>query len=71
MAKKITDSAAPDAAPATPESAPVLGVYEVLAPGPIKIGGVLAYQTAQVRLTSAQAEALNAAQADTVKFIGI
>jgi hypothetical protein len=71
MAKKTTDSAAPDAASATPESAPVLGVYEVLATGPIKIGGVLAYKTAQVRLTTAQADALNAAQPGSVQFIGI
>jgi hypothetical protein len=71
MAKKTTDSAAAEAAPSTPEAAPVLGVYEVLVPGPIKIGGVLAYKTAQVNLTKAQADALNAAQPGTVKFIGI
>jgi hypothetical protein len=46
-------------------------VYEVLVNGPTKVGGVLAYQGARLNLTKAQAEALNAAQPGTVKFLGI
>jgi hypothetical protein len=44
--------------------------YEVLVDS-VKIGAVIAYRTAQVNLTKAQAEALNSAQPDTVKFLGI
>jgi hypothetical protein len=45
--------------------------YEVTAEGPIKIGGVLAYRTAQVKLTKAQADALNAELPGSVKFLGV
>jgi hypothetical protein len=45
--------------------------YEVLVDGPIKVGGVLAYRTAQVKLTKTQADQLNAEQAGTVKFLGV
>lgn len=45
-------------------------IYEVLADC-LKIGGVLAYRTARVNLTKEQAEALNAAQPGSVKFLGI
>jgi len=45
--------------------------YEVLVDGPIKVGGVLAYRTAQVKLTKTQADQLNAAQPGTVKFLGV
>lgn len=51
-------------------TAPPLLVYEVLVKS-VKIGGVIAYQTARVNLTKEQADALNAAQADTVKLLGI
>lgn len=47
-----------------------LAVYEVLV-SEVKIGGVIAYRTARVNLTKDQAEALNAAQPDTVRFVGI
>ncbi len=53
----------------TGEASP-LAVYEVLA-NEVKIGGVIAYRTARVNLTKEQADALNAAQPDTVRFIGI
>jgi hypothetical protein len=45
-------------------------LYEVLVPS-VKIGAVIAYRTAQVRLTTAEAEALNAAQPETVRFLGL
>jgi hypothetical protein len=60
-------SAAPAPAPA-PEPSPVW--YEVLVPS-VKIGGAICYRTARVRLTKAAAEALNAAQPNTVRFLGI
>ncbi len=69
--KKVTTNAA-DGTPSPPPSAapPQLAIYEVRAKS-VKIGGVIAYEHARVMLTQAQAEALNAAQADTVKFLGI
>jgi hypothetical protein len=45
-------------------------VYEVLADS-VKIGGVIAFRTARVHLTKSQAETLNSAQPDTVRFLGI
>lgn len=51
-------------------TAPTLLVYEVLVKS-VKIGGVIAYRTARVNITKEQADALNAAQPDTVKLIGI
>lgn len=51
------------------EKAP-LAVYEVLV-NEVKLGGVIAYRSARVNLTKEQADALNAAQPNTVKFIGI
>lgn len=45
-------------------------IYEVLVAS-VKIGGVIAYKTARVNLTKEQADALNAAQAGTVKLLGI
>lgn len=44
--------------------------YEVLC-RELKIRGVIAYRTAQVKLTKAEADALNAAQPDSLKFLGI
>jgi hypothetical protein len=56
---------------ATPEEKPeTTAIYEVLA-ATVKIGGVIAYRTARVNLTKTQADALNAAQPDTVRFLGI
>ncbi len=56
--------------PATP--APVAtAVYEFTVPGPIKVGGVLAYQGARLRLTTDHAAALNAAQPGAVRFLGV
>jgi len=69
MAIKKETSNAADGTPA-PTAPPSLAVYEVLAPS-IKLGGVIAYRSARVNLTKEQAEALNEAQAETVKFIGI
>lgn len=54
----------------TATTAPALAIYEVLCES-VKIGGVVAYRTARVNLTQEQATALNAAQAGTVKFLGI
>lgn len=54
--------------PATGE-APLLK-YEVTAKM-IKIGGCLCYRTARVNLTQEQADAINKAQPDSVKFLGV
>jgi hypothetical protein len=54
----------------TETTAPALAIYEVLCES-VKIGGVIAYRTARVHLTQEQAAALNAAQAGTVRFLGI
>lgn len=51
-------------------TAPALGIYEVLVPT-VKIGGVIAYKGARVNLTQEQADALNKAQTNTVRFLGI
>lgn len=45
-------------------------IYEVLCAS-VKIGAVIAYRGARVNLTKTQAEALNAAQPGTVRFLGI
>lgn len=61
-----------DVSSATPaEAEEPRSFYEVLVDGPIKVGGVLAYRTAQVKLTKTQADQLNAAQPGTVKFLGV
>ncbi len=44
--------------------------YEVLCET-LKVGAVIAYRTAQVNLTKAQADALEAAQPGSVKFLGV
>jgi len=51
-------------------AAPQLMSYEVMAEK-VKIGKVIAYRTARVNLTNDQADALNSAQPDTVRFLGI
>lgn len=58
-----------DTTPKAPKPEPKFE-YEVLA-HELKIGGVIAYRTARVKLTKAQADALNSAQPDSVKFLGI
>jgi hypothetical protein len=68
MAKETKDTSETASAAATTDQ-PLLK-YEVLVDS-VKIGAVIAYRTAQVNLTKAQAEALNSAQPDTVRFLGI
>lgn len=68
MATKKIPSISGDA-PET-STAPALAVYEVLCES-VKIGGVIAYRTARVNLTQGQANALNSAQPNTVRFLGI
>lgn len=65
--KKETNSTRGDT---PPPQAPALAIYEVLCES-VKIGGVIAYRTARVNLTTEQASALNTAQPGTVKFLGI
>jgi hypothetical protein len=66
MARKQT----PEPSETAPDAALSLAVYEVLV-DELKVGGVIAYRTARVNLTKEQAAALNDAQPDSVKFIGI
>lgn len=54
--------------PSTGEAA--RATYEVLVKS-VQIGGVIAYRTARVQLTKEQADALNTAQPETVRFLGI
>lgn len=54
----------------TESAAPATALYEVLVPS-VKIGGVIAYRTARVRLTKEQAAALNSNHPETVRFLGI
>lgn len=51
------------------ELAPLMK-YEVLCEQ-VKVGEVIAYRTAQVNLTQAQAEALESVQPGSLKFLGI
>ena len=64
--KQKVSAAAP--APAGPVAT---AIYEFTVPGPVKVGGVLAYQGARLRLTTNQAASLNAAQPGTVRFLGV
>ena len=68
MANK-KETTADETIPPVPPT-PQLAIYEVLVKS-VKIGGVIAFRTARVNLTKEQADALNAAQPDTVKFIGV
>lgn len=45
--------------------------YELTVKGPVKVGGVLAYQGARLRMTKEQADTLNAQMPGAVRFIGI
>lgn len=57
---------------ATPQAdPPALLKYEVTCDGPLKVGGVLAWRGARLNLTQAQADAINAAQPASVRFLGI
>lgn len=63
---KTTEVASAPAAAEEPRA-----FYEVLVDGPTKVGGVLAYKTARLSLTKAQADTINAAQPGTVQFLGV
>lgn len=65
MSDKKKDTTSASAA----EPAPLLS-YEVMV-DQVKIGKVIAFRTARVNLTKAQADTLNEAQPDTVRFLGI
>jgi hypothetical protein len=69
MAKSTppTEKAAPAAAEAP---GPIL-VFQLLAKGPIKVGGVIAYQGARLNLTQAKADTVNAAFPGALKLIGV
>ena len=58
-------------APAATVTPAATAIYEFTVPGPVKVGGVLAYQGARLRLTTDNAAALNAAQPGTVRFLGV
>lgn len=66
---KDNTTAANAAAPAA--DPPALLKYEVTCDGPLKVGGVLAYRSARLNLTREQADAINAAQPGSVRFLGI
>lgn len=66
----MKDKTEANAAPPAEKPAEKLAIYEVLFPS-VKIGAVIAYRTARVNLTKTQADALNAAQPGTVRFLGI
>jgi len=65
--KKITDPAPVSAASPAPAA---LVKYEVLADS-VNVPGAIAYRTARVNLTPAQADAINAAQPGSLKFLGL
>lgn len=67
--KDKTDTAANAATPQA--DPPALLKYEVLCEGPLKVGGVLAYRTARLNLTQAQADAINTAAPGSLRFLGI
>lgn len=67
-AKKQTPPLTADATAEAPSTA--LLVYEIIV-SELRVSGVIAYQTARVNLTKAQAEAINDAQPGSLKFIGI
>ena len=52
---------------------PIPCCYEVVMPGsePLKIGGMLCYNTARVTLSKERADALLAARPDCLKFLGV
>lgn len=62
-----------DTVETTDAPAPALCCYEVTMPGkaPLKIGGALCYNTARVKLTKEQADALVANLPGCLKFLGI
>jgi hypothetical protein len=72
MSKTANTTQGAEGAPAasTTTEAPARVLYEVLAEK-LKVGKVIAYRTARVNLTSAQADEINAAAPGTVKFLGI
>lgn len=53
-----------------PAPAPRL-IYELTVPGPVKVGGVLAYQGARLNLTAEAAAALNSAMPGALRLLGI
>lgn len=46
-------------------------IYEMTAPGPLKVGGVLAYRGARLTLTASQAETVNRHQPGALRFLGV
>ena len=63
------DTTAPDAAPAAAATEPA-ATYEVICHS-IEIGPLICYRTHRLPLTKAQADAINANQPDSVRFVGI
>ena len=61
----------PDTTTTTAPAAPALLFYEVLADGPLKVGGALAFRTARLNLTKEQADALLTAVPGCIRFLGI
>lgn len=64
---KDTNSSAPDGA-TNPETT---GVYEITTMEPVQVGSTIYGLGARLKLTQAQAEALNAGIPGAVKFVGI
>jgi len=59
-----------DTDPSATASTDPQGIYEVTCHS-VEIGELLCYRTHRLTLTLSQAEALNAAQPETVRFVGI
>ncbi len=70
MKEKIESAAS---APAAPSPPPLPCCYEVVMPGsePLKIGGMLCYNTARVTLSKERADALLAARPGCLNFLGV
>ena len=69
--KDKTESA--ESAPTTECPPPMPCCYEVVMPGsePLKIGGMLCYNTARVTLAKEQADTLLAARPGCLNFLGV
>ena len=71
--KDKTESAESSPVTASASQPTMRGCYEVVMPGsePLKIGGMLCYNTARVTLAKEQADTLLAARPGCLNFLGV